>query len=126
MTRTSWSHVARESRTFSRRLTDKLSVDGLDWLDARKNDELRVATSYASAGRVVDLLLTHRKLIDEQAGVSSTNDLARVRFRDTWESIGLAHDVSYRITSGEERRREKAVIYVGENEKVVAISVVSV
>jgi hypothetical protein len=104
------------SISFSRRLTDKLSSDGLAWLDSRENDEIRFATSYSSAGRVVDLLFTHRKMTDEQAGVSSTNDLARVRFRDAWESIGLAHDVSYRITSGEERRREKTVIYVGENQ----------
>jgi hypothetical protein len=104
------------SLVFSRRLTDRLSGDGAKWLDARENDEIRVATSYSRAGRVVDLLFTHRKTTDEQTGVSSTNDLARVRFRDTWESIGLAHDVSYRITSGEERRREKTVIYVGENQ----------
>jgi hypothetical protein len=102
--------------SFSRRSTDRLSGDGLSWLDERENDEVRLATSFAGGGRVVELMLTHRKTVDEQSLVSSTNDLARVRYRDSWESIGLANDVGYRITSGEERRREKTVIFVGENQ----------
>jgi hypothetical protein len=99
-----------------RRTTDRLSADGLSWLDARRNDEINLTGAYSGAGRVVDLLVTHRETLDEQSGVSSTHDLARLRYRETWDAAGLANDVSYRITSGEERRREKTVIFVGENQ----------
>jgi hypothetical protein len=102
--------------TMSRRDTDQLSGDGLAWLDARENDEIRFDGSYKASGRIVDFSLTHRRTDDESTGSSSTNDLARFRYRDTWESIGMANDISYRITSGVERRREKTVIYVGENQ----------
>ena len=104
------------SLSFGRRLTDRLSTDGRSWIDDRRHDELQIAGGYAGAGRVVDLLVTHRETLDEGSGVSSTHDLARVRYRETWDAAGLANDVSYRITSGEERRREKTVIYVGENQ----------
>ena len=99
-----------------RRSTDRLSFDGLSWLDARRNDEIQFSGGYSDAGRVVDLLVTHRETLDEESGVSSTHDLARLRYRETWDAAGLASDISYRITSGEERRREKTVIYVGENQ----------
>lgn len=99
-----------------RRLTDRLSLDGLSWLDARRNDEINLSGGYSGGGRVIDLLITHRETLDEESNVSSTNDLARLRYRDTWDAAGLANDISYRITSGEERRREKTVIYVGENQ----------
>lgn len=99
-----------------RRLTDRLSADGRSWLDARRNDEISLTGGYSGAGRIIDLLITHRETIEEQSGASSTHDLARLRYRETWDAAGLANDVSYRITSGEERRREKTVIYVGENQ----------
>jgi len=99
-----------------RRLTDRLSADGRSWLDARRNDEINLTGGFSGAGRAIDLLITHREILDEQSGVSSTHDLARLRYRETWDAAGLANDVSYRITSGEERRREKSVIYVGENQ----------
>ena len=99
-----------------RRLTDLLRADGRSWFDARRNDEINLTGGYSGAGRVVDLLITHRETLEEQFGVSSTHDLARLRYRETWDAAGLANDVSYRITSGEERRREKTVIYVGENQ----------
>jgi len=99
-----------------RRTTDRLSADGRSWLDARRNDEISLTGGLSGAGRVVDLVLTHREALDEQSGVSSTHDLARLRYRETWDAAGLANDMSYRITSGEERRREKTVIFVGENQ----------
>ncbi len=106
----------RGTVTMSRRDTDQLSSDGLAWLDARENDEIRFDGSYTVSGRIVDLFLAHRRTADESAGSLSTNDLARFRYRDTWESVEMANDISYRITSGVERRREKTVIYVGENQ----------
>ncbi len=106
----------RGKLSMSRRDTDQLSGDGLAWLDARENDEIRFEGSYSASGRIVDLSLTHRKTVDESAGSSSTNDLARFRYRDVWESIEMASDIGYRITSGVERRREKTVIFVGENQ----------
>jgi hypothetical protein len=102
--------------SFGRRLTDRLSTDGRSWIDDRRNDEIHLTGGYSGAGRVVDLLVTHRETLDEGSGVSSTHDLARLRYREAWDAAGLANDVSYRITSGEERRREKTVIYVGENQ----------
>jgi hypothetical protein len=102
--------------SLSRRDTDRLSGDGLAWLDSRENDEIRFEGSYAGPGRMVDLVLTHRTTIDEGTGISSSNDLARFRLRDTWETMDMANDISYRITSGVERAREKTVVYVGENQ----------
>jgi hypothetical protein len=102
--------------TMSRRDTDHLSSDGTAWLDSRRNDEIRFDGNYSSSGRIVELALTHRETADQISQSSSTNDLARFRYRDTWESVEMANDISYRITSGVERRRDKTVIFVGENQ----------
>ena len=61
-----------------RRLTDRLSAEGSSWLDVRRNDEINLTGGYSGAGRVIDLLITHRETLDEQSAVSSTHDLARM------------------------------------------------
>jgi len=106
----------RASLTLRRRETDRLSTNGSDWFHARTNDELSFDGGYSGGERIVELLVTHRRSRDLQANASDWYDLARVRARDAWERAGLAADVSYRLSSGEERTRERAVIFVGESQ----------
>jgi hypothetical protein len=106
----------RANLTMSRRQTDNLDEARGDWFRARENDEIGFDGGYSAGGRIVELLLTHRRSRDVQANATDWYDLARVRGRDSWEHAGIAADVSYRLSSGEERTRERAVIFVGENQ----------
>ncbi|MCU0639063.1 MAG: hypothetical protein MUF59_04245, partial [Candidatus Krumholzibacteria bacterium] len=98
------------------RTTDNMSAGGGLWERARRNDEIVFDGGYAGGSRIVDLYLSHRETRETGAGGVGRYDLARVRLRDSWERAGLANDIGYRISSGEDRRLEKAVIFVGENE----------
>jgi hypothetical protein len=100
----------------SRRETDNLAASGVDWFHARRNDEISFDGGYAEGPRVVDLLVTHRRSLDIPSSASDWFDLARVRARDTWDKAGMATDVSYRLTSGAEMTRDRAVIFVGRNQ----------
>ncbi|MCK4237414.1 MAG: hypothetical protein KAX38_09875, partial [Candidatus Krumholzibacteria bacterium] len=99
-----------------RRRTDYLQSSGIDWFGARENDEIGFDGGYSGGGRIFDIFFTHRRNRDLQSGLTSYNDLARFRCRDSWESLDATSDISYRISSGEDRRLEKAVVYVGEKQ----------
>jgi hypothetical protein len=49
-------------------------------------------------------------------GDISWYNLARLRARDSWEKAALAADLSYRMSAGEERTRQRAVVFVGESQ----------
>lgn len=102
--------------SYTIRRTDHLEGRGGEWFRARDNDEVRVAGGYSHEGRIVDLDLTHRRNRDVPLRLTSWYNLARFRFRDSWEAIAATTDIGYRITAGEERSLEKAVIFVGENQ----------
>lgn len=102
--------------SYNLRRTDLLSGDGGEWFHARDKDEIRADGGYTGDGRILDLHLVHRRSRDAVSGGTTQYDLARVRYRDSWEPAGLATDIGYRISSGEERTRERTVIFVGENQ----------
>lgn len=106
----------RGSIAYSMRRTDMMSEEGGEWNRARENDEIRFEGGYGSGSSIIDLFLSHRTTREPLSGTSRTFDLARIRLRDSWESAGVTNDIGYRISSGEDRRLEKAVIYVGENQ----------
>ncbi len=106
----------RADLSYSERTTDNMSPEGGIWTRARENDEIRFDGGYAGGSRIVDLFLSHRETREITSGGASRYDLARIRFRDSWGKAGLTNDIGYRISSGEDRRLEKAVIFVGENE----------
>lgn len=102
--------------SYTHRRTDRLAVGGGAWEHARDNDELRLTGGYARAGRIVDVDLTHRRRRDAPVRSTSWYNLARIRYRDTWEAAAATTDIGYRISAGEERSLEKAVVFVGENQ----------
>ncbi len=104
------------SISYSRRVTDNLRDEGGEWFKARENDEVRFSGSYSGGSALLDLFVSHRVGKEFEYGLTSKHDLARLRFRDSWEDAGVTTDIGYRISSGEERKRQRAVIYVGENE----------
>ncbi|UCF06744.1 MAG: hypothetical protein JSV33_06880 [bacterium] len=98
------------------RRTDFLEIDGTEWFRARENDEIRFDGAYAGGGRILELFLTHRRNRQVREGATGWYNLARLRYRDSWERAGVTTDLGYRISAGEDRRLEKAVIFVGENQ----------
>lgn len=101
---------------YSERITDNMRPSGGEWFRARENSEIRFSGSYSGRTRIVDMFLSHREKDEVEYGAVSKYDLARLRYRDSWEKAGLTTDLGYRVSSGEERRLQKAVIFVGENE----------
>ncbi|MBU8921524.1 MAG: hypothetical protein KOO63_06870 [Bacteroidales bacterium] len=97
------------------RRTDLMSTAGEIWSRARETDEIRLDAGYSGGSRVVDLFISHRTTRDASGG-ESKHDLARIRYREVLRSAGITSDIGYRISSGEDRRLEKTVIFVGENE----------
>jgi hypothetical protein len=106
----------RASLSLTRRMTDLLDSTRTVWQHARDDDEIDFDGGYSAGGRIVELLFTHRRDREVVSEETTSNNLARVRARDSWENAGIAADVGYRIGSGEERTREQAVIFVGENQ----------
>ena len=106
----------RGDLSYSVRRTDRMAVDGGLWSRDRESDEIRFDGGYNGNSRIIDIFITHRVTRVLSTGLESTHDLARMRFRDSWESAGITTDIGYRISSGEDRRLEKAVIFVGEKE----------
>ncbi|MCK4537506.1 MAG: hypothetical protein KAV42_01785 [Candidatus Krumholzibacteria bacterium] len=97
------------------RRTDLMSAAGAIWSRARETDEIRLDAGYSGGSRILDLFISHRTTRDALGG-ESKHDLARIRYREVLRSSGITSDIGYRISSGEDRRLEKTVIYVGENE----------
>ena len=102
--------------SLTRRLTDGVDSSGVDWFRSRENDEITFDGGFSEGGRIFELLATHRRSRDVRFDETSRYSLARFRGRDSWEKAGVAADVSYRLSAGQERTREKAVVFVGENQ----------
>jgi len=101
---------------YRRRDTELLNSLLDSWYMARRSDEIAFDGSYSGSSAMVDLFVAHRVTRDFSMEHTSWYDLAKVRYRDRWRALGITSDLHYRITSGEERTREKAVVYVGENQ----------
>jgi hypothetical protein len=106
----------RANLSFTRRLTDELDSLRAAWFRARENDEIGFDGGYSSGGAILELLATHRRTREGSYGDVSWYNLARMRARDSWETAGLASDLSYRLSAGEERTRQRAIVFVGENQ----------
>ncbi|MBN1163521.1 MAG: hypothetical protein JXB45_03005 [Candidatus Krumholzibacteriota bacterium] len=102
--------------SYSRRRTDALEPRGGLWRRDRENDEVRFEGGYTGGSMLVDLFLTHQETRYLASRAESSHDLARIRYRHNWERAGITSDIGYRISSGEDRKLERAVIFVGENE----------
>lgn len=98
------------------RRTDLMRETGGDWYRDRENDEIRFDGGYTAGPRIIELVLSHRETRYRQTGAASTGDLARVRWRDAWWAGAVTNDIGYRLSSGADRRVEKAVVFVGENQ----------
>ena len=105
----------RANLSFTRRLTDELDSLSARWFRARENDEIGFDGGFSGGGRILELFATHRRTREARFGDVSWHNLARLRARDSWENAGLAADMSYRISAGEERTRQRAIVFVGEN-----------
>ncbi|OQX83957.1 MAG: hypothetical protein B6D63_05400 [Candidatus Latescibacteria bacterium 4484_7] len=99
-----------------RRNTDNM-VDSLrNWIDSYRSDELNLKGSFTHRRRMLDILVTHRRNDDLRAHTTNWYELARLRYKDALDRFAMTTDIDYRITSGEERTRERSVIYVGKNQ----------
>jgi hypothetical protein len=106
----------RANVAFTRRLTDDLDSLRAGWFRARENNEVSFDGGFSEGGRILELLATHRRMREARFGDVSWYNLARLRARDSWEKAGLAADLSYRMSAGEERTRQRAIVFVGENQ----------
>ena len=106
----------RANLSYSRRLTDEVDSSRVKWFRSRESDEINFDGGLSSGGRILELLATHRVNRDVRLDETARYNLARFRGRDAWESAGLAADVSYRVSSGQERTRERTVVFVGANQ----------
>ena len=106
----------RGTLSYTMRNTDKMEAEGGGWFRARENDEIRLDGGYSSGEAIVEVIASRRKTTYKDTGASGRHDLGRLRYRDAWWAGAVTNDVSYRISSGVDRRLEKAVVYVGENQ----------
>jgi hypothetical protein len=106
----------RANLSFTRRLTDELDSLRAGWFRARENDEISFDGGVSAGARILELLATHRRMREARFGDVSWYNLARLRARDSWEKAALAADLSYRMSAGEERTRQRAIVFVGENQ----------
>ena len=105
----------RANLSYARRLTDGIDSSRVKWFRSQESDEINFDGGLSSGGRILELLATHRMSRDVRFDETASYNLARFRGRDAWEAAGLATDVSYRVSSGQERTREKTVVFVGAN-----------
>jgi hypothetical protein len=103
----------RANLSYSRRLTDNIDSTRATWFRSTESDEINFDGGLSKGGRILDLLATHRVNRDVRFGETASYNLARFRGRDAWEQAGLAADVSYRVSSGQERTRQMTVVFVG-------------
>ena len=106
----------RANLSYSRRLTDDVDSSRVKWFRSQESDEINFDGGLSNGGRILELLATHRVNRDVRLDETASYNLARFRGRDAWEEAGLAADVSYRVSSGQERTREKTVVFVGANQ----------
>jgi hypothetical protein len=106
----------RAALSYTRRATDLLDTLRGVWERGRESDEASFDGGYSRGARIIELLATHRRIREPLSGNAASHNLARLRARDSWERIGMATDVSYRIAGGEERTLQKSVIYVGDKQ----------
>ena len=105
----------RGTLSYTMRSTDRMEADGGEWSRARENDEIRIDGGYVSGEAIVEVIGSMRSTRYEDTGGSARHDLGRLRYRDAWWAGSVTNDMSYRISSGVDRKLEKAVVYVGEN-----------
>jgi hypothetical protein len=102
--------------SYTGRQTQMMDPTGGGWFDDRENSEIRFDGGYISGDAVIDLIVSRRETRYVQDGGDARFDLARLRYRDTWGMGAIVNDMGYRISSGVDRKLEKAVVFVGENE----------
>jgi hypothetical protein len=106
----------RGTLSYTMRNTDRMEEDGGGWFRSRENDEIRFDGGFVSGESIVELVASRRNTRYADTGGSARNDLGRLRYRDAWWAGSVTNDLSYRISSGVDRKLEKAVVYVGENQ----------
>ena len=106
----------RGTLSYTMRNTDQMEADGGEWFRSRENDEIRIDAGYISGETILELITSRRNTRYEDTGGEARHDLGRLRYRDAWWAGAVTNDMSYRISSGADRKLEKAVVYVGENQ----------
>jgi hypothetical protein len=106
----------RAGLSLTRRLTDDIDSSLVSWNRSRESDEISFDGGLSEGNRIFELLATHRLDRDVRFDETSRYNLVRFRGRDSWEAAGIAADVSYRVSSAQERTRERTIIFVGENQ----------
>ena len=106
----------RGTLSYTMRNTDRMEAEGGEWFRARENDEIRLDGGYTSGESIVEVIASRRSSRYEETGETARHDLGRLRYRDAWWAGAVTNDISYRISSGVDRKLEKAVVYVGENQ----------
>ncbi|MDD4856689.1 MAG: hypothetical protein PHD74_01135 [Candidatus Krumholzibacteria bacterium] len=106
----------RANLSFTRRYTDGIDSLRSTWDRSRESDEITFDGGYCREGRIFEMLATHRLSRDVRSDEMSRYDLVRFRGRSSWDKAGVSADMSYRAGAGQERTREKAIVYVGENQ----------
>ncbi len=106
----------RGTLSYTMRNTDRMDAGEGGWLRARENDEIRLDGGYSSGEAIVEVIASRRSTRYVETGASGRHDLGRLRYRDAWWARAVTNDLSYRISSGVDRKLEKAVVYVGENQ----------
>ena len=106
----------RGTLSYMNRVTDLMEAEGGEWSRSRENDEIRIAAGFVSGEAIVELVGSRRNTEYADTVGSERHDLGRLRYRDAWWAGAVTNDMSYRISSGVDRKLEKAVVYVGENQ----------
>jgi hypothetical protein len=106
----------RGTLSYMNRTTDLMEAEGGEWNKSRENDEIRIDAGFVSGEAIVEVVGSRRNTEYADTGGSAVHDLGRLRYRDAWWAGSVTNDLSYRISSGVDRKLEKAVVYVGENQ----------
>jgi hypothetical protein len=102
--------------SYTMRNTDRMEPEGGGWSRSRENDEIRLDGGFVSGEAIIELIASRRNTRYVDTGGTARHDLGRLRYRDAWWAGAVTNDLSYRISSGVDRKLEKAVVYVGENQ----------
>ncbi len=101
--------------SYTTRNTDRMAAEGGGWSRYRENDEVRLDGGYSSGEAIVELVASRSNTRYRDTGGTARYDLGRMRYRDAWWAGAVTSDLGYRISSGVDRKLEKAVVFVGEN-----------
>jgi hypothetical protein len=106
----------RGTLSYTMRDTDAMESEGGGWSRERENDEIRLDGGYTSGQAIIEVVASRRSTTYGYDEGSGRHDLGRLRYRDAWWKGAVTNDISYRLSSGVDRKLEKAVVYVGENQ----------